>query len=318
MRPAICDEVGQQPRMAALQKESGVQGGSARADQVGAPSTHQAARGALRMVRLSPEVNHPIGACLFASRRSAPCSACSVPCAPCSAPCRFAPRSLPHWITLPPLCGRSTRTTRSVPSFCPSQCCTSPLGSSQRTMYSAPGSPSRCPTSPLGLSTRTSRPAPFSPLTCKTPPPAGTKRTSRSVPDFSPPSQCHTLPSGSSQHTMCSAPSSPSKWYTPNPGSLERSSAPTELPDLRCHGCAKSPEATSTPAAASTPASHSQPSGVASERLARVTSPGPGSSGARGKRPAPAREGRPGPGRRDRIARPRRWQCEIGAPAAAR
>ena len=61
MRPAICDEVGQQPRMAALQKESGVQGGSARADQVGAPSTHQAARGALRMVRLGPEVNHPTG-----------------------------------------------------------------------------------------------------------------------------------------------------------------------------------------------------------------------------------------------------------------
>eukprot|EP00964_Phaeocystis_antarctica_P132561 scaffold96676_cov71-Phaeocystis_antarctica.AAC.2 len=48
----------------------------------------------------------------------------------------------------------------------------------------------------------------------------------------------------------------------------------------------------------------------------QVTSPGPGSSGARGTRPVPAGEGRRGPGRRGRIARPRRWQCAPAAPVA--
>eukprot|EP00964_Phaeocystis_antarctica_P011250 scaffold6204_cov56-Phaeocystis_antarctica.AAC.4 len=48
----------------------------------------------------------------------------------------------------------------------------------------------------------------------------------------------------------------------------------------------------------------------------RVTSPSPGSSGARGKRPAG--EARPGPGRRDRIAHPRRRRYAVGAPAATR
>eukprot|EP00964_Phaeocystis_antarctica_P034555 scaffold19667_cov70-Phaeocystis_antarctica.AAC.4 len=50
----------------------------------------------------------------------------------------------------------------------------------------------------------------------------------------------------------------------------------------------------------------------------RVTSPSPGSSGARGKRTAPAVEERPGPGRRGRIAHPQRRQCAAEAPVATR